>query len=245
MRNRVVLVGVGAAAACMLASLPVGAQATHAGQAKVSVLTADYEMDEPAGATVMTDSIGGVNGTIVPSNQVTTGVVFDNATGYNWARLVPNTPPAVPEHVVQVPDDPSLEPGSSYTTFTVELRYRTKEKFGNIAQKGQATTVGGQWKIQNPQGRPSCLFKGSLGRTATRVPVALNDNLWHVLTCVLTRTRVTAYVDGVEVNHHTGGAGTIDNKFPMAVGGKTDCDQIVVTCDDYAGMIDYLRISKE
>jgi Concanavalin A-like lectin/glucanases superfamily len=158
---------------------------------------------------------------------------------------VPDTPPAVPEHVVQVPDNSSLEPGSAYTTFTVELRYRTKEKFGNIAQKGQATTPGGQWKIQNPLGRPSCLFKGSIGRTATRVPVALNDNQWHVLTCVLTRTRVTAYVDGVEVNHHNGGAGTIDNSFPMAVGGKTDCDQIVVTCDYYAGMIDYLRISRE
>ena len=27
---------------------------------------------------------------------------------------------------------------------------------------------------------------------------AINDNQWHVLTCVLTHSRVTAYVDGVE-----------------------------------------------
>ena len=129
-------------------------------------------------------------------------------------------------------------------TFTIEMRYRTKERFGNITQKGQATTTGGQWKIQNPQGRPSCLFKGSIGRVATRVPTAINDNLWHVLTCVLTPTRVTVLVDGVEVNHQNGSAGTIDNDMPMTVGGKINCDQIKVTCDYFSGDIDYIRIYK-
>ncbi|MFZ0324408.1 MAG: LamG-like jellyroll fold domain-containing protein, partial [Actinomycetes bacterium] len=107
-----------------------------------------------------------------------------------------------------------------------------------------ATTVGGQWKIQNPQGRPSCLFKGSLGRSATQVTRPLNDNTWHTLTCVKTATSVTAYVDGVFNNRHQGPTGTIDNKLPMTVGGKLFCDQITVTCDYFSGQIDYVKITR-
>src|SRR4051812_17565519 len=67
MRLRVALVGVGAAAACVVASLPGSAEATHPRQAKVALLTADYEMNESGGAQVMTNSLGnGVDGTIVP-----------------------------------------------------------------------------------------------------------------------------------------------------------------------------------
>src|SRR5207344_85371 len=96
---------------------------------------------------------------------VQTGATFDGATGYNWVRRPPTTPPPSPERVIQVPDSINLEPGN--VPFTLEIRYRTPEKFGNIIQKGQATTPGGQWKIQNPGGIPSCLFKGSKGRVAT------------------------------------------------------------------------------
>src|SRR4051812_18159999 len=60
MRYRVALVGVGAAV-CVLASLPTTAQAaSHVGLATGP--TVDFEMDEPVGSTVMTDSVGGVNG---------------------------------------------------------------------------------------------------------------------------------------------------------------------------------------
>jgi hypothetical protein len=245
MRIRVALVGAGAAM-CVLASLPTTAQASsHVGVAKAGP-TVDYEMNEPTGSTVMTDSVGGINGTIISSAEITTGVVFDNATGYQWTRRPPNQPPPVPEHVIQVPDNSALEPGSSYTTFTVEIRFRTKENFGNVTQKGQSTSRGGQWKIQNPQGMPSCLFKdGNGNRMSTRVKVPINDNQWHVLTCVLTHTRVTALVDGVEVNHHNGFVGTVDNTIPMTVGGKINCNQDTITCDYFSGMIDYIRITKE
>jgi hypothetical protein len=246
MRIRVALVGIGAAA-CVLASLPVTAQAaSHAGRVAKAGPTVDFEMDEPAGSTVMTDSVGGVNGHIVSSSEITTGVSSNGATGYQWSRRPPNQPPAVPAHVIQVADNSALEPGSGYSTFTVEIRFRTKEKFGNITQKGQAKSKGGQWKIQNPQGKPSCLFKDANGRrVSTRVKSPLNDNQWHVLTCVLTRSRVTAYVDGREVNHKNGSLGTVDNKIPMTVGGKINCNQTSITCDYFSGMIDYIRITKQ
>jgi hypothetical protein len=246
MRSKLALAGIGTTVALVAALPTTGPAAAHPSlaAAAVGVLTADYEMNEPAGASVMTDSsANGLHGAIVLSAQITTGwVSYDGAIGYHWLRRPPNDPPASPERVIQVPDNANLEPGSATGTFTIEMRYRTSNKFGNIAQKGQARSRGGQWKIQNPQGRPSCLFKGSAGTVASRVPTAINDNLWHVLTCVLTPTRVTVLVDGVQVNFQNGSAGTIDNAIPMTVGGKINCDQIAVTCDYFSGDIDYLRI---
>jgi PKD repeat protein len=204
--------------------------------------TAFYEMNEPVGSSVMTDSSGnGLNGVIDPTG-VQTGAVFDGATGYDWVRRPPEQAPPSPERVIQVPDNINLEPGNQ--PFTIELRYRTQENFGNIIQKGQSQTPGGQWKIQNPGGIPSCLFKGSLGQVATGAKTPLNDEQWHNLTCVLTSSSVTMYVDGVFRNRKNGSAGTVDNNFPMTVGGKLDCDQIDITCDYFSGQIDYVKFTK-
>ena len=166
------------------------AEAAQAAMAMKAVeVEASWEMNEPAGATTMVDS--GPNGLHAPVNQsgLDTGFMFGGAIGYSWPRRPPNEPPASPERVIAVPDNLNLDPLSD--TYTVEIRFRTREKFGNITQKGQATTRGGQWKIQNPQGRPSCLFKGSITRGATRAPTAINDNLWHTLRCVKTPTAVS------------------------------------------------------
>jgi len=32
--------------------------------------------------------------------------------------------------------------------------------------------------------------------------------------------------------------------LPFTIGGKTECDQITITCDYFVGDIDYVRISK-
>ena len=178
----------------------------------------------------------------VDPTGVTSGFEFDGATGYSWARRPPEEPPASPERVIQVPDNPDLEPGSG--PFTIELRYRTQESFGNITQKGQAQTQGGQWKIQAPGGIPTCLFKGSGGQVATGALTPLNDEQWHNLTCALTSTGVTMYVDGVFRNRKNGPTGTIDNTMPVTVGGKIDCNQVTVTCDYFSGQIDYLKLTK-
>ena len=52
------------------------------------------------------------------------------------------------------------------------------------------------------------------------------------------------YVDGVYRSKKAGTVGTIDNTFPMTVGGKIDCDQVDITCDYFTGQIDYLKITK-
>lgn len=200
-----------------------------------------WDMNEGSGATVMADSgPRGLNGAVDPSG-VTTGWTEGTVTGYSWARRAPELAPPSPERIIQIPDNAYLDPGSD--TFTIEIRYRTKEKFGNIIQKGQSRTVGGQWKIQNPQGIPSCLFKSASGRVATSAKTPLNDNLWHVLTCVKSDTSVTMYVDGVYRNKKNGTTGSIDNKKAVTIGGKIECDQIRVTCDYFSGQIDYVKIS--
>lgn len=233
------LVALGAAVPLLMT--PPASQAAPAA-ALVPVTSVDYEMDEPDGATLMLDSSGnGVDG-IIDQDGLDTGVTYNGATGYFWPRRGPNEPPASPERVIQIADNPLLDPGSD--TFTIEIRYRTKEKFGNITQKGQSATRGGQWKIQNPMGIPSCLFKGSRGQAATRSKVALNDNEWHVLTCVREPTRVTMYVDGVFMSRKIGSTGVIDNSIPMTIGGKINCNQVTITCDYFSGMIDYVRISR-
>ena len=221
---------------------PGGAVAAPAQALVTSGVTALYEMNEPAGTTVMVDSSGNGNDGIVDPAGVQSGGVYDGATAYNWVYRSPTAPPASPERVVQVPDDIALEPGNQ--DFTIELRVRFTDKFGNIAQKGQSATPGGQWKIQAPQGIPSCLFKGSAGQVATGSKTALDDGKWHMLACVLDSTGVRMYVDGELRSTKLGTAGTIDNSFPMTVGGKLECDQVNVTCDYFTGQVDSLKITK-
>jgi hypothetical protein len=232
MKMRTACLVVGAGTAVCLATAPLSAQAVSSTllQKRAAVAMATFDMNEPAGATTMIDTSGNGLDTALPGS-VQTGFVFDGAVGYHWDRKPPNEPPADPSRIIQVADTGDLlDPQGD--TFTVEIRYRTKEKFGNIIQKGQSASKGGQWKIQNPQGRPSCLFKGSLGRDATRSPIALNDNLWHTLTCLRTPTSVSLYVD------------VINNTIPMTIGGKINCDQITITCDYFSGEIDYVHVSR-
>ncbi len=220
------------------ALIPSSAEAVSS--ARAVEVEASWEMNEAAGATRMIDS--GPNGLDATIDQagLDTGVSYSGAIGYAWAYRVPTAPPASPERVIQVPDNPNLDPRGD--TFTVEIRYRTTQKFGNITQKGQATTTGGQFKIENPEGRPSCLFKGSLGRGGVRTPTPINDNRWHVLRCVKTATAVEMYVDGLRVGRKSGAVGYIDNTWPWVIGGKHSCNQIKVTCDYFTGSIDYIRL---
>lgn len=227
-----------AASTCCL----IAAQSPEARAIAVATQTHVYEMNEAAGARVMIDSGGAppVNGVI--GSEVVTGTSYDGAVAYRFPRLPPNTPPAHPEHLVKIPDDASLDPGS--VRFSVEIRYRNTNKFGNLIQKGQATTAGGQVKIQLPQGRPTCYYKGAKGQVGTGAPQPLLDGEWHVLRCTRTASAVDFYVDGVPVGHKNGTSGAIANTSPWSVAGKTDCDQIKVTCDYFGGDVDYVRFEK-
>ena len=160
------------------AGLAVAAPDLHAG----STTSARWHMDEGGSSNGMRDSSGnGIHGTIGSAVEV-------SGTGhYHWGAVQPNQPPAKPERLVQVSDS-RLDPGTRDDAVT--FRYRTTRPFGNIMQKGQATTKRGQWKVQLPQGNVSCLFRGALGKRAVRSTGAYDDGRWHTVRCERTSTGV-------------------------------------------------------
>jgi hypothetical protein len=157
----------------------------------------------------------------------------------------PNTVSYGLAQLITLPDaaDDSLDPGTS--NVTVELRYRTTHAFGNIVQKGQATDPGGQFKMQQPKGKLTCMFKTPTGTaTAGSGSKLLNDGLWHDIQCVRTTLSVTMYVDGVKTGRSNHANGNLNNTAPWSIGGKPSCDGTKVTCDYFAGDIDYVRMIK-
>ena len=207
----------------------------------------DWEMNEPPGATVMVDSGGsGINGAIGPA--VLTGVVEQGATGYRWTHTQPAAPPPKPERLILV-DDARLNPGTR--DFAITIRFRTTHSYGNMIQKGQANTPGGNFKWEIPKGRLLCLFRGfnSKGQQQTlrvRSPedALLNDGVWHTVRCERTGAGVTMTIDGTTSLSTPAWTGSVDitNTFPLTIGGKPACDQITTTCDYFGGDIDWVKI---
>ncbi len=205
---------------------------------------ADWEMNEAPGSHTMIDSgPNHINGTIGAAVQ--TGASFGGATAYRWAFTSPTAPPAKPERLVQVPNNSKLNPGSG--NYTVTMRYRTSQHFGNMVQKGQAGSAGGYFKIENPNGQINCVFRGvkngSFLRKAVQSPAVLSNNQWHTVVCARTSNKLTLTVDGTLVATASGSSGNISNNRPITIAGKLECDQIATTCDYYTGDIDYIQIS--
>ncbi len=216
---------------------PAGAAAPPA----PTKVVADWEMNEAANAKTMTDSgPNHLNGTI--GTGLSTGVSYQNSTGYSWASVNPTAPPAKPQRLVNVTDNDLLNPGTN--SYSVEIRYRTTHNYGNVIQKGQNTTAGGYWKFEQPGGKMTCLFKGGSGsgQRAIVEPVALNDGAWHTVKCTATATGLTMVVDNAKTYTLNGKIGAISNTWPLTIGGKGSCDQVKVTCDYFAGSIDYVKI---
>jgi Bacterial Ig-like domain/Laminin G domain len=237
MISRRALATVGVAALLGMAATTGAASASGS-----SVL--DLELGEAPGATTTVDSSGmGHDGTV--GSRVTVSSGFAQFQYHSPSEGVYYGA----DQLITVPDakDGSLDPGAG--DFSVEIRYRTTHPFGNIIQKGQATSVGGQVKLQQPKGKISCMFKTPTGTaTASSGTRLLNDGAWHVVHCDRTPTSVTMYVDGVRtmrVNHDTG---TLDNTKPWTLGGKLDCNTAAGSgadsCDYFAGDLDYVRITK-
>ncbi|WP_406036557.1 PKD domain-containing protein [Micromonospora sp. NBC_00898] len=223
-----------AAAGIAVATTPAHATATRT--------VAFWSMDEPTGATVLKDSSGnGRDGAI--GTEVVTGARYAGATVHRFATHLPTDMEYVPGHVNLVPHSTELNPDAGDFSFTI--RYRTTYSFGNILQKGQGATAGGYWKFEAPGGKPKCLFRGGDGSSRTGytdVPIA--DGQWHTVTCNRTSTYVEMYVDGVRTSRLTGPTGTIANNWQFSIGGKSQCDGVKVTCDYFAGDIDYVKILK-
>jgi hypothetical protein len=225
-------------AVMMTVSLALVGTATAA-DAAAGRTVAHWAMNESPGARTMIDSSGNRRaGTI--GREVRVGVRAGGATGYRFDRLEPDTPPTHPQHLVTVPDSSALDPGDR--DYAVTVRLRTTGKFGNIVQKGQSGTTGGNVKLQIPDGILQCLYRGSVTTLLVSSKRRLNDGRWHTVRCERTASGVTLTVDGTLEARRSGRTGRIANSWPVAIGGKTSCDQVKVGCDYYVGDLDWVRL---
>jgi hypothetical protein len=202
------------------------------------------QMNEGPGATTADDdTVNGLDGIV--GSHVQTGVALTGGgMAYRFPYIKPNTPPPDPAHLVTIPHDERLNPGTG--NFAVEFRMRTTHSFGNVIQKGQAGSKGGYWKFQQPSGKISCLFRGSAGSSTASAgsTVRVNDGNWHTVRCERTSSMVTMLIDGVVTGRNRNATGTIANTRPVTIAGKGNCDQVEITCDYFSGDIDYVKIEK-
>ncbi len=221
-------------------------------------VVADWELNEAPGATVMADSSGNAHDGAISPDAAAAGLTMNAwpkpkvgeivGSAYQWSLRCPACLPAALPRVVQVPDSPDLDIPDPAVPYTIEFRFNTHKGYGNMMQKGQGTTVGGQIKIENPNGFTSCVFLGAGGAyVSVRGTTPLNDGVWHTLRCIHTATYVSQeqlQADGtwLQVGRKNVRTGAIDNTKPFVIGGKPSCNQITVTCDYYSGYMDYVKI---
>jgi hypothetical protein len=210
-----------AAVAAITVLVPSAAQAA---------VVADWQMDDPSGATVMVDSAGGDNnGTItdvvtgVPGLAGGTAYQFDGAT--SW---------------VQVPDHAGLDPGTANITISATVKVENGAMLDDsyeVIRKGTTKTKGGEWKMEIKRssdatvGRLRCVFKGVLpggGTSSAAKQAALDvvDGRVHTLQCKRVGDTVTAVVDG-KAYTVTMASGSIANAEPVIVGSKVAGDDVL------------------
>lgn len=236
---------VGRTRAAVVAGLLAGAVALAPALAGAET----WQMDEPAGSTRMIDAEGtGLDG------HIGADVVRHEATPTGWGYRFRGDWWVVNDgRLVTWPDDPRLDPGTG--TYAVTIRFKTGAVDPNIIQKGQANQTGGFWKLALKTGQPRCHFTDRSGVTKAigfvgdaRPETKVADGQWHTLRCERTTTGVRLTIDpGTPTSLSKfirGTLGRIDNTRPMVLGGKFDCDGTRVTCDYFAGAVDWVTLER-
>lgn len=207
------------------------------------VVVAAWEMSEDNGDPLMLDSSGHGNHGVVGDDALAEGLSRGGGI-YSWSLRCPSCPPAAPSRVVQVPDSDLLDVPDPSVGWTAEIRFKTPKGYGNLMQKGQARSPGGQFKFEHPGGRARCVWIGSNGYFDLRSTIQTNDNKWHVAQCVHNQSSIEMWIDGVKIASRNVRTGAINNTKPFVVGGKSRCDNVQISCDYYTGQIDYIRITR-
>jgi hypothetical protein len=211
-------------------------------------VVADWEMNEPAGATQMADSSGhGFTGDV--GSRVRTGVPTPSGRGYAFRGHGRDQDASL---VVVVPDRERLDAGTR--PFAVTVRFKTSVKGPNLVQKGQSGEAGGYWKVEVHKGWPTCFFRDSSGRTKAigfvdgLQSLRVDDHRWHTVRCERRADRVRILLDpGTRygaTRQVSGRIGDVDNTRPVVIGGKLDCSGADVGCDYLTGRIDWIRIQR-
>lgn len=244
------LLGLVTAAAVLHGAGASADQSTQTVKARKATVVASWQMNETSGRTMVDSSGSGLAGTIGDSVRI--NVATPGSRGYHFEGPlnVKN-----PERLVLVPDNSMLDPGTG--TYSVSIRFRTKGTRPNIVQKGQSNDGGGMWKLVVHTGWPRCHFRDenfntkAIGFMNSPDPDAkVSDGAWHTLRCVRNLDSVCLYLDegtsSAMKRCIRGSIGRIDNKRPLAIGGKHRCDptKASTSCDYFNGDIDWIRIDR-
>ncbi len=139
---------------------------------------------------------------------------------------------------VVVPDDDSLDPGSSDIDVTVHVKFDVlpDDTVGDydLIRKKKGTA----YKMEILRGgRPFCLFRGTLDRKALSMRRNLADGEWHTITCAKTSDSISLTVDG-RTKSRLIAVGNIANAGSVIIGGKEGA-----TGDWYLGLMDEVSIT--
>jgi Concanavalin A-like lectin/glucanases superfamily len=243
MKRSLVVLAVASVVAAPFAAAASAQAAPAAAPPPGMSVVADWEMNEAPGATVAHDSgPNGIDGAV--GSVIQTGLSDGTNTFFRYPFTKPNVTPADTPRLVTA-DSAALNPGTR--DFSISFTYRTTHNFGNIIQKGQHGAPGGYFKIEQPLGHLSCLFRGvlpngQLSGVLVNSGGLLDDGLWHSIVCTRTANEVTMTVDGTDIQRTAGQSGNISNSVPLTIGGKTNCDQVTITCDFFSGDIDRVEL---
>jgi hypothetical protein len=203
---------------------------------------ADWQMDEPPGATVAVDSASGINGQI--GDKIETGQTDGTSTWYHW-----NRPQSFPEegHLVILPSGDALNPGTR--NWRIEADVRTNIAWPNIVQKGEAGDAT-RWKLELAGGNLHCMFHSTQSNGSVRLwRFKVNDGQWHRLGCTRYPDRIVATIGDPDhpLYEHTiyTTTGNIANTKHATIGGKYFCPGNPPTdhdCDYFVGDIDWVRV---
>ena len=184
--------------------------------------TALWHMDETSGST-MFDAIGSADGAI---HNVQLGVAGMAGTAYGFNGS---------SSYVSVPSSPSVAPGSSNMSFTVDLNTGSLPTSGDYDLFRRGAYPGDFYKLELLQsGQAWCQFRGDAnGGTSKGISggPALNDNQWHTVTCAKTATQVMLTVDGTTYTA-TKNVGSITDTDPLIIGAHPGSDYYNGTLDE-------------
>ena len=125
------------------------------------------------------------------------------------------------------PNSASLNPGTANLRLTAHVKFTdlpTATGVGDydLMRKGQAGTIGGEYKMEIlGGGNAYCHFQGATGVIGK---VSATGNLangaWHTITCTKTATQVKVTVDGV-TRAVSASVGSISNNKELVIGSQS------------------------
>jgi hypothetical protein len=205
----------------LAATVPLALHPAVAGASSGS--GADWEMNEPPGATVMHDSAGIDNSAVIKSGVIPEGT-FYHFTGQNG---------------LVVPNSPELNPGTRDFDIYVTFRQTSHWAQQSLIQKGRWNQAGGQYKVNIDGTGIKCRI-ANLWNTVNR---NLAVNTWHTIGCLKRSDRTILTIDGkvARTLMVPGGFPPISTTVPVEIGGKSVCPG--GDCDLFKGDLDSVTLS--